>query len=67
MIFIWLNNSEGFEFKYIFIGFLVQKSLFHSGFAAGVGISPCIFCTEQIVFERKEQKKMTNSDPKISL
>lgn len=29
----------------------------YSGFAAGVGISPYIFCTEQIGFEREEQGK----------
>lgn len=41
--------------------------MFYSDFTARVGISPCIFCTEQIVFERKLQKKITNLNLKISL
>lgn len=41
--------------------------MFYSDFTARVGISPCIFCTEQIVFERKVQKKITNLNLKISL
>lgn len=57
MIFIWLNNSEDFEFKYVFIGFLVQKSMFYSVFSTGVGVYLHVFSIQSKLFLREKSRK----------